>query len=82
LVCSLSVLNSPGLPSSGSRLSWSSLFRFQTLLVFLGSRRSWFVYGGFRLASTFFSGSRHSKIWPKYCVPKWGFEPRPPEYMG
>jgi hypothetical protein len=25
-----------------------------------------------------FSGSRHTKIWPKYCVPQWGFEPRSP----
>jgi hypothetical protein len=25
-----------------------------------------------------FSGSRHTKIWPKYCLPQWGFKPRSP----
>jgi hypothetical protein len=33
---------------------------------------------GSTLVFSFFSGSRHTKIWPKYCIPQWGFEPRPP----
>jgi hypothetical protein len=37
-------------------------------------RHSW----SFLFISVHFSGSRHTKIWPKYCVTKWGIEPRSP----
>jgi hypothetical protein len=73
------VPDSPGLFRFQTLLS---LFRFKTLLVFLGSRRSWIVYGGSRLGSTFFLDLDTPRSDPNIAYPSGDSNPDLPEYMG